>query len=67
VPYADRATQEKEIKDIISGAKEFTEYNSKLTNEEIYSQLLNHIRESNLNYIDVLKWEEHDDTRNAIE
>ena len=51
VPYADRETQEKEIKDIVNGAKHFTEYNSKLSKDELYSQLLNHIKESNLNYI----------------
>jgi len=51
VPYADRATQEKEIKDIVNGVKNFTEYNSKLTNNELYSRLLGCIKESNLNYI----------------
>jgi len=51
VPYADRATQEKEIKNIVNGVKNFTEYNSKLTNNELYSRLLGCIKESNLNYI----------------
>lgn len=51
VPYADRATQEKEIKNIVNGVKNFTAYNSKLTNNELYSRLLGCIKESNLNYI----------------
>ena len=54
VPYADRPTQEKEIKDIVDSAKNFTEYNSKLTNNGLYSQLLGCIKESNLNYIILL-------------
>jgi hypothetical protein len=48
VPFADRTTQEKEIKCIVDSAKEFTAYNSKLSKDELYSHLLNSIHTSNL-------------------
>lgn len=53
VPYADRATQEKEIKDIVINVKELT-FGFKLNADGIdglYFTLLNTIRRKNLDYI----------------
>ena len=51
VRYADRVEQEKEIKKTLDYCKMFVPYRSELAIDEMYLQLLNYIKDVNLNYI----------------
>ena len=51
VPYADRTTQEKEIKDIVDSVKDVNSYGTKLSIDAVYQKLLNSISNINLSTI----------------